>query len=80
MLTLNEELGRLRQADGHIADAMCRIEQQKRLCESLPAGRDRARAEALLAIMKATLEQFSLHREAIREAIARLREGSTEQS
>jgi hypothetical protein len=74
MLTLSEELNKLRQADAHIADALRRIGLQQTLAASLPAGSEKIRAEALLETMRTTLTQFNVHRESILANIARLRE------
>ncbi|MBT2790407.1 hypothetical protein [Paraburkholderia strydomiana] len=74
MRTLSEELIRLRQADAHIADAIRRIELQRALIASMTTATDeKARAEALLSTMQATLDQFTAHRDAILESIQRLR-------
>jgi hypothetical protein len=76
MPTLAEELERLHQADQHIADATKRIAAQRRLVASMEeATVDRTRAEELLQTMLATLDQFSLHRQAILETIRRLQDG-----
>lgn len=76
MVTLSKELGKLQQADVHIADAIRRIELQRALIASLAAPseqKEKARAETLLSTMQATLNQFTFHRDAILESIERLR-------
>jgi hypothetical protein len=77
VVSLPDEFDNLRQADAHIANALRRVEFQQRLIESMLAGSEqRARAEALLVTMQATLEQFMFHRESIRDGITRLQEHS----
>ncbi len=80
IVRLSEELSNLRQADVHIAEATRRIERQQALAASLPAGGEKERAEALLTTMQATLVQFTVHRQAIAENIARLRGNDGEPS
>ncbi|SAK75745.1 hypothetical protein AWB76_04957 [Caballeronia temeraria] len=81
MVSLSAELDHLRQADVHIADAVHRIALQQSLIASMPAGSaQRARAETLLLTMQTTLTQFTVHRAAIVESIARLREQGTDEA
>lgn len=81
MMSLQDELARLEQADRHIADATARIASHESLIESgdLPDVEKR-RAEELLAAMQATLAQFLLHREAIVEAVGQLMKQSQERN
>jgi hypothetical protein len=77
VLSLPDEFDNLRLADAHIANALRRVEFQQRLIKSMLAGSEqRARAEALLVTMQATLEQFMFHRESICDGITRLQEHS----
>ncbi|WP_250451520.1 hypothetical protein [Caballeronia sp. ATUFL_M2_KS44] len=73
MVSLDEELARLEQADRHIADATARIAAHEALIGSgnLPDAEKR-RAEELLAAMQATFAQFLLHRQAIVEVVEQL--------
>ncbi|KIG11415.1 hypothetical protein [Caballeronia concitans] len=80
MVSLQEELARLEQADRHIAEATVRIATHEALIGSgdLPDAEKR-RAEDLLAAMQATLAQFLLHREAIVEVVGQLMKQSHEE-
>ena len=70
MPDLEREARDLLVADEHIVTARKRLTAQSRLAETLPArSRDRAAAEALVATMRNSLEEWERHRELILHVI-----------
>jgi hypothetical protein len=72
MSELDDERRQLETADRHLGEGAERIAHQKALVNAMKAGPDQRRAQELLDLLEATLEQWRGHRQAIIERIGLL--------